>query len=141
MASATFVNVTIHSNTSEFPTEKRYDVNIKIAELKKKLELITGANHATMKLSLTVDDKDLGFMSKDDETLAHYLGEHACKDANVKLNVEDEHPSLINVGGDTPKFVIAEEKYLQRPNNARNFIKEMREKRMSGVSNSSSSGQ
>lgn len=135
MASPSVVTVSIQSDASEYPTEKRYDPNIKIGELKKKLELITGADHTSMKVTLIVDDKDVGVMANGDETLGHYLGIGAArKDSTLKLIVKDEQPSLILQGGDTPKFVISEDKYLQRPNNARNFIKEMREKRMSAQS-------
>ena len=136
MTSPSFVTVSIQSDASEFPSEKRYDPSIKIGELKKKLELITGADHTSMKVTLIVDDKEIGVMANADETLAHYLGQDGVsrKDATIKLVVKDEQPSLILQGGDTPKFVISEDKYLQRPNNARNFIKEMREKRMSGQS-------
>uniref|UniRef100_A0A6G1S591 Tubulin-folding cofactor B n=1 Tax=Aceria tosichella TaxID=561515 RepID=A0A6G1S591_9ACAR len=138
MASSGVVSVTIQSDSSEFPTEKRFDPNIKVSELKKKLELITGATHTSMKLTLSVDDKEVGLMSNDDETFAHYLGDQLKKDSSVKLLVKDEQPSLILQGGEAPKFVISEDKYLQRPNNARNFIKEMREKRLSGQSTDSS---
>lgn len=127
------VTVSIHSDTSEFPTEKRYDPNIQILELKKKLELITGADHTSMKITMFLDDKEVGPLENNDQSLAHYLGEQANKDAAIKLVVKDEQPSLILQGGDTPKFVISEDKYLQRPDNARNFIKEMK-KRMSGQS-------
>ena len=132
MASSNVVIVTIHSDSSEFPTEKRFDPSIKVSELKKKLELITGATHTSMKVTLSVDDKEVGLMSNEEETFAHYLGDQLKKDSSVKLVVKDEHPSQISQGGDAPKFVISEDKYLQRPNNARNFIKEMREKRLSG---------
>lgn len=131
---ASVVTVSIKSPTSDFPTEKRYDPNIKILELKKKLELITGAIHTSMKITLYVDDKELGILASDDETLAHYLGNQYKKESSVKLVVEDEQPSLILQGGEAPKFIISEDKYLQRPDNARNFIKELREKRMSGQS-------
>lgn len=133
-STSTVINVSINSDVSEFPTEKRYDVNTKILELKKKLELITGANHATMKVTLFIDDKEIGALSKNEETLGHYVGNVTGKDSTIKLVVKDEEPSLVSTGGDTPKFIISEEKYAQRPNNARNFIKEMREKRMSGQS-------
>lgn len=136
---ASVVTVSIQSEASEFPTEKRYDPNIKILELKKKLELITGANHTSMEVTLHVDDKDKGVLYNNDETLGHYLGGQASKDAAIKLVVKDEQPSLILQRGDTPKFVISEDKYLQRPNNARNFVKEMK-KRLSGQSASSVEG-
>lgn len=131
---ATVVTVSIQSETSEFPTEKRYDPNIKVSELKKKLELITGANHTSMKVTLVLDDKEVGVLENNDETLAHYLGEHVNK--AIKLLVKDHQPSLILQSGETTKFIISEEKYLQRPDNARSFIKEMK-KRVSGQSDSS----
>jgi len=127
------ITVSIESDLNQFPTERRFDPQTKILELKKKLELITGANHTSMKVILYVDDKEVTELANDAETLAHFLGEQGSK--NVKLVVKDENPSLIlTQEGDAPKYVISEDKYLQRPNNARNFIKEMREKRMSGAS-------
>lgn len=120
------INVSIHSEISEFPTEKRYDPSIKISELKKKLELITGANHKSMKITMTVDDKQAVELSNDDETLAFYLGETS-KDSNVKLQVKDDQPSSF-LEGDVPKYTISEEKYKERPNNVREFIKQTREK-------------
>lgn len=133
---AKVVNVSIQSNLSQYPTEKRYDPQINVLELKKKLELITGANYTSMKVTLFIDDKEIGELSNNEETLAHYIGSHqAIEDKTVKLVVKDESPSLIlTQEGDAPKYIISENKYLQRPNNARNFIKEMREKRMSGAS-------
>lgn len=124
---ATVLNVIISSNLSEFPTEKRFDPNIKVAELKKKLELITGANHKSMKLSMTVDDKQVGQLENDDETLSKYVGETVSKDSTIKIDVKDEQPIDL-MGGDVPKYTISDEKYQERPNNVRNFIKEMREK-------------
>lgn len=130
--SATFYNVSIHSDSSEFPSEKRYDASTKIGDLKKKLELITGANHKSMKITMSLDDKEIGLLANDEATLADYTkNENVTKDSILKLLVKDEQPSLIHTGGDTPKFTISDEKYVQRPNNARDFIKQMREKRMS----------
>lgn len=130
MASSVFT-VSIHSDISEFPTEKRYDRNIKISELKKKLELITGANHASMKIFLSIGDKEIGELSNADETLAYYVGsEQLGKDSTLKLAVKDDQPSDL-LSGDVPKYTISEEKYKERPN-VRDFIKELKEKRNSG---------
>lgn len=124
---ASVFNVTIHSDFSEFPVDKRYDASIKISELKKKLELITGANHTTMKIFLSVGDKDIGELSNNDETLVSYAGDQVGKESVLKLVVKDEQSSNV-LEGDVPKYSIADEKYLERENNARNFIKEMRAK-------------
>ena len=127
---ASVFNVTIYSDISEFPVEKRYDSNIIISELKKKLELITGANHTSMKITLSVDDKQIGELDNDNETLGHYLGEQVNKDSALKFVVKDEQPSDL-LSGDVPKYTISEERYLERENNVRNFIKEIREKQTS----------
>lgn len=124
---ASVVNVTIHSEISEFPTEKRYDRSIKISDLKKKLELITGANHKSMKITMSLGEKDKIELSNDDETLAFYLGTELSKDSDVKIYVKDEQPSLL-LEGDVPKYTISEEKYKERSNNVREFIKQTREK-------------
>lgn len=127
---ASVLKVTIYSEISEFPTEKRYDPSIKISELKKKLELITGANHQTMKISMSIDDKEIGQLDKDDETLAYYVGEQVGQDSTLKLVVKDEQPSDL-LSGDVPKYTISEAKYLERQNNVRDFIKQTREKQTS----------
>lgn len=122
---ASVVNVCIHSEISEFPTEKRYDPKIKISELKEKLELITGANHKTMKIIMTVEDKPEVELSNNDETFAHYLGQGVTKETTVKLKVHDDQAAGL-LQGDVPKLTISEEKYQQR-SNVREFIKQKRE--------------
>lgn len=124
---ASVLNVTISSNISEYPIERRFDPSIKISELRKKLELITGANHKSMKISLTVDDKQIGQLDNVDETLSYYVSEQVGKDSIIKLDVKDDHPVDL-LSGDVPKYTISEEKYQERPDNVRNFIKELREK-------------
>lgn len=121
-------NVTIHSEINEFPVEKRFDANIKISELKKKLELITGANHTSMKITLSIGEKEVGELDKDDESLSYYVGDLSGQDvSSLKLVVKDDQ-SANPLEGDVPKYTISEDKYLERGNNARNFIKQVREK-------------
>lgn len=127
---ASIVSVTIHSEISEFPTEKRFDSSIKISELKKKLELITGANHESMKILLSVDDKKIGELDNNDATLSQFLGEKVSKESAIKFEVKDDQPSDL-LSGDVPKYTIGEDKYLERPNNVRKFIQEVREKQTS----------
>lgn len=128
---ASVVKVLIHSEISEFPTEKRYDPNIQVSELKKKLELITGANHKTMKVTLHISEENLVELSDDEKTLSNYLGDNVTNETSFKLVVQDDQAKDL-LSGDVPKYTISEEKYESRPNTARNFIKEVREKRMSG---------
>lgn len=127
---ASVLRVSIHSDLSEFPTEKRYDPNVKISELKKKLELITGYNHVTMKVFLSINEKEIGELDDHDKTLVQYVGESMSSDEVLKLVVKDEQkPDVFD--SNIPKYTISEEKYQERPNNVRNFIKEVREKQLS----------
>lgn len=119
---ATVLNVTIHSDINEFPTEKRYDPAIKISELKKKLELITGANHKTMELFMTINDDEPKKLDDEEQTLSHYTNG---KTDQINLTVKDtQSKSLLE--GDVPKYEIPEDKYSQRKDNARDFIRKMR---------------
>lgn len=120
------VNVTIHSEISEFPTEKRYDSEIQISELKKKLELITGANHKTMKISLSVGDKKAD-IDDDNQTLAHFIGQEVTDGMNIVFEVKDDQMKEL-LSGDVPKYTISDDKYKERPDNVRDFIKQTREK-------------
>lgn len=124
---ASVFDVKIHSDFSEFPVEKRFDVNIKISELKEKLELITGANHTTMKIFLSIGEKEIGELLNNDESLVKYVGDQYSQSSVLKLVVKDEESSNV-LDGDVPKYNIDDEKYLARQNNARNFIKEVRAK-------------
>lgn len=124
------VSVTIHSEFSEFPTERRYDINTKISELKKKLELITGASHTSMKIFLSVNDKEVGELDNNDDTLGKYLGDNVAKETAIKFVVKDDQSTDV-LSGDVPKYTISDEKYKERPDNVRNFIKEIREKQPS----------
>lgn len=124
-----YINVSIHSNLSEFQSEKRFPPEIKINELKEKLELITGANHKTMSIELSLDDKPVVTLDDDDQTLVHYVGSIPSKETLVKLFVKDESSKDL-LSGDVPKLTISEEKYASRPDNVRNFIKEMKNKQI-----------
>lgn len=124
---AAVLKVIIHSDLSEFPTEKRYDPNIKVGELKKKLELITGADHSSMKVTAFVGDKQIAELDNNDNSLADYLDKETAEQPIIKLVVKDDQVKEI-LSGDVPKYEISEEKYLERQNNARNFVKEVRGK-------------
>ena len=53
-----FVNVFISSNITSFTSEKKFDKSLTIADLKSKLELITGGNSGSMHITaFTKEDK------------------------------------------------------------------------------------
>lgn len=124
---AAILKVIIHSEINEFPTEKRFDPNIKVGELKKKLELITGANHSSMKVTAFNGDEQIGELDNNDKSVADYIDQKPGEQLTLKLVVKDDQVKEI-LCGDVPKYEIDEEKYLERENNARKFINEVREK-------------
>ena len=76
-----FVNLTIITDLNAFGVEKRYTKDIKIGELKNKLELITGYPATEMKLKLSTRDKK--FICELDDDLK-MLGETNDKCLNNK---------------------------------------------------------
>lgn len=124
----TLVSAEIVTNDSEFPVERRFDVNQEIGKLKEKLEPITGANHQTMTVSLSVGGEEIGELKDSSKTLAEYLGEKlSIEKLKIKLTIKDDQSTSL-FEGDVPKYEISEENYSQRSNNARNFINEMKKK-------------
>lgn len=69
-----FVNLTIYTSMNAFGVEKRYPKDIKISELKNKLELITGYEAAYIKIKLLARDKKfLCDMDDDDKMLGNLI--------------------------------------------------------------------
>lgn len=114
-----FVNVIVTSTINSFGSEKHFPKDLKIAALKGKLELVTGARCGSMKLSVL--DKDNKFVCNldNDETL---LGSYPV-DSGMKIHVEDSH---LNVGefddvSKVEKYEIPEDEYAKRADSVRAF--------------------
>lgn len=126
---AEYISVSIHCDqTQDLPPVKRYPAEIKIRDLKDKLELFTGANRETMNVEIYIDNEPAVTLENDEETLVHYVGRVPPRETTVRLVVHDESSRDL-LSGDVPKMTISEEKYANRPNNFRKFMKEVREKR------------
>ncbi|KAK7488664.1 hypothetical protein BaRGS_00020117 [Batillaria attramentaria] len=114
-----FLNVTVTSNINSFGTEKHFPKDLTIAALKGKLELVTGASAATMKLSVL--DKDNKFICNldNDESL---LGSYPV-DSGMKIHVEDKQLSAGEFSdvSKVEKYEIPEEEYSKRTDSVRAF--------------------
>ncbi|KAF2356417.1 CAP Gly-rich domain [Trinorchestia longiramus] len=119
--SAALVNVRVTSTLSDFMAEKRFDRGLTIADLKARLELITGGSCATMTLQV-FDDKDqlVGSLDNDNALLGSYNVEE-----NYRIHVTDstkrtgEFEDLSKV----EKFQLSEDSYDQRNDSVRSFLR------------------
>ena len=80
-----FVNVFISSNITSFTSEKKFDKSLTIADLKSKLELITGGNSGSMDITaFTKEDKLICEISDPNAMLGSFP-----LDDGVRLHIED----------------------------------------------------
>ncbi|XP_041379331.1 tubulin-folding cofactor B-like [Gigantopelta aegis] len=121
-----YVNVFLSSNVSTFTSQKRFPLSTTIAELKGKLELITGANSSTMQLQLLDRQRKL-IQSLDDDTTSL----EACHVHNdMIIHVIDSDPSK-SLGefedlSKVEKYEMPEEEYAKRGESLRAFKEKMK---------------
>lgn len=119
MSAASILDILVTSNINSFGTQRRFPLDIKISELKQKLELLTGASSSTMELQLLDNNNDLIEKMLDDHAT---LGSFNIANAKV-LHVVDplhqtgEFEDLSKV----KKFELSEEEYAKRGETFRAF--------------------
>ncbi|XP_046578955.1 tubulin-folding cofactor B-like [Haliotis rubra] len=113
------VNVRVTSNVNTFGSERRFQKDLTISDLKNKIELLTGASSGTMKLSL--NDKDNKMVCQLDNEAA-LLGSYPVED-NMIIHVEDkslilgEYEDVSKV----KKYEMTAEDYSKRSDSVRSF--------------------
>eukprot|EP00095_Tigriopus_kingsejongensis_P003532 maker-scaffold106_size358372-snap-gene-0.14 protein:Tk03532 transcript:maker-scaffold106_size358372-snap-gene-0.14-mRNA-1 annotation:"tubulin folding cofactor b" len=117
----TLVNVFISSNCNSFTSEKKFAKDLTIADLKGKLELITGASSLSMVISaFDKNDKPVCELSDDAALLGSYP-----LDSGMRIHVldttknKDEFENLANV----EKFELSKEDYSKRDDTVQSFLK------------------
>jgi len=114
------VNVRITTNLSSFASEKRYDRGLTIAEVKGRLELVTGASPGTMILDL-YDDKDklVGSINQNDALLGSFPVEE-----NYRIHVTDNNKKVgeFEDVSKVEKFELSQEDYSKRNDSVRSFL-------------------
>ncbi|XP_013776286.1 tubulin-folding cofactor B-like [Limulus polyphemus] len=114
-----WVKVFVSSNVSSFLSERRFQKDLSIAEVKGKLELLTGASAASMKLELHNKDNEL-VASLDNDTAS--LSSYPIIDG-MRISVIDSS-STAGEFEDTSKvekFELSNEEYAQRAESLRAF--------------------
>nr|XP_018917963.1 PREDICTED: tubulin-folding cofactor B [Bemisia tabaci] len=117
------VHISVAGSNSACPLEKSFSTNLLVGELKRKLEPLTGANAATMKVKvfdsrnafkfdLTPDDKPLSEFSFEKGTLLLVEDLHmlTCQELEAELKKIE-------------KFELTEEEYASKPYTVQSFLK------------------
>ena len=115
--SAVTINVT--SSANSFGTERKFQKDLSIADLKNKLELLTGSQACNMRLELySKENKLLGKVEDDDALLGSFPVDNGCRlhvvDPTIKLG-EFEDVSKVE------KFEMKEDDYAKRADSVRAF--------------------
>ncbi|XP_040565368.1 tubulin-folding cofactor B-like [Lepeophtheirus salmonis] len=117
-----FVNVFISSTINSFTSEKRFPKDLTIADLKGKLELITGCSSGSMKISVHDDESGKKVCDLSDDNVL--LGSYPI-DSGFRLHVVDHSKSVgeyENTQG-VQKFELSEEEYSKRNDTVQSFLK------------------
>lgn len=113
------VSVTISSSLNSFGSERRFQKDLKIAELKDKLVLLTGADVSSMKLELYNKENKLVCPLDNDGAL---LGSYPIEDG-MRIHVNDPNAKLgeFEDVSKVEKFEISADEYAKRADSVRAF--------------------
>jgi tubulin-folding cofactor B len=113
-----FVNLTIISTNNEYGVEKRYPKDVLVADLKNKLEMITGLIGTDMKLKILNKEKKLVCDLNDDNKMIGFYpvedGYYLEVEASQSLVSKTEDPNF-------KRFELTEEEYAKKKNTVREF--------------------
>jgi len=121
VVSAQLLNLRVSSTLNDFMAEKRFDRGLTIADVKMRLEMVTGASAGQMIVTvLDHNDREL-FALQDNDAL---LGSH-CIEENYRLHVSDnskkfgEFDDLSKV----QKFELSEDSYDEKQDTVRSYLR------------------
>ncbi|XP_014242712.1 tubulin-folding cofactor B-like [Cimex lectularius] len=116
-----FLNVFITSSCEDKSIERRFHKGITIADLKGKLEILTGGNPGTMKIkAFDKTDKLICNLDNDEALLGSY---HI--DDGMRIHVEDnfELRKQLDYDMDVQKFELSQEDYAKRTDSLQSYLK------------------
>lgn len=113
-----FVQINVSNSQNDVISfEKKFPRDIKIADLKCKLEIITGGSAATMQLILFSGEKLIAQLNDDDAELGSYAIEN-----HMRLHVIDNFGNLFG-DSNVDKFELTDKQYDNRRNTVRDYLK------------------
>ncbi|KAJ8920502.1 hypothetical protein NQ315_005371 [Exocentrus adspersus] len=115
-----FVNLHISTSKDDISfSEKRFPKSLNIADLKAKLELMTGGNCNTMQVEAYTKDNQLLCKLDDNNAL---LGSYPL-DNGMRLHVIDQFQIRNELDlGNEPKFELTDEEYAKKSDSVRAFL-------------------
>eukprot|EP00127_Corallochytrium_limacisporum_P006564 Clim_evm36s230 gene=Clim_evmTU36s230 len=118
-----YVDIFVTTNVSQMQAQKRFDLAMAIADLKARLELMTGVAPGQMRLQLfDSSDKLVTALTDDDASLGSTGIENG-----YRLHVIDENPaSTLGEYDDVSrvkKYEMADEEYDQKSDSVRNWMR------------------
>ncbi|ALC42415.1 CG11242 [Drosophila busckii] len=99
--------------------EMKFAKDMTIAQLKSKLEILTGGNAGTMKVELFKGDALLHLLDNNDAKLGYYAD---CD--GLRLHVVDIFSSFAFDNESIEKFELSNDQYEKRTDSVRNFLKQ-----------------
>lgn len=114
--------ITLFVESENANSERRFDKSMSIAQIKQRLETITGFSWNTMELKLLNKDKLVAVLNDDSKLLGFYPVENFYSlkvTDNDPYRVKNEFSDLSRV----EKFEISEKEYEKRSESARQFLK------------------
>lgn len=117
-----FVNVLISNSLNGHASEKRFARGITVADLKGKLELITGASAATMEIFVH-DEKRNGALVCALTSESALLGSYPV-DSGMRLHVKDTSgkPSAFDDLSKVEKFELSQDQYAKRSDTVKAYL-------------------
>ncbi|KAG8187231.1 hypothetical protein JTE90_020660 [Oedothorax gibbosus] len=118
------LDILVTSSINSFGTQRRFPKDLKIGELKQKLELLTGASSGSMELELLNDKQEIIAKLVGDDSI---LGSYPLEGAKV-LHVTDtfHQAGEFEDVSKVKKFELSEEEYLKREDTLRAFKEKMK---------------
>ncbi|KAH8398583.1 hypothetical protein KR222_000506 [Zaprionus bogoriensis] len=110
-----------NSHNSNVAFEIKFSKDITIAQLKSKLEILTGGNAVTMKVELYKGDHYLTSLDNNNAKLGFYA---SCD--GLRLHVIDSFGSICFENENVEKFELTKDQYEQRSDSVRNYLKQNR---------------
>lgn len=102
----------IQINNGNNIIERRFSPEIKMDELKNRLELVTGASASTMELIFSDTSGNLIDNYDDSKCLQEFI--KPGNENRLRLNVKDSNVVQLNDLSDVPKYVMSDDKYSER---------------------------
>jgi tubulin-folding cofactor B len=115
-----FVNVTILTDVHTYGVEKKFPKDIKIIDLKNKLELISGFSSSDIKLKLLNKNKQLICDMDDDERM---LGFYPCEDGHFLQVIGSKMLVGTEEDPNFKRYELTDEEYAQKKNTVKEFKK------------------